>query len=263
MRRWGPLAGLVLLLVHLWPGIARAQDVPVPAPPSDGFVLDTLGWFSAEQITALNASIDDLEKRTTAEIAIVTLDDCGADPTRFRNDVYRTWGIGSKEKSYGVLLLVCWYGGDKTRRTLAQEVGYGAEGVITDIVTRRTANDFFVPEFQSGDPTTDGRAASALMQMVERYKGMLLGEIVLTDPKPPFQLWQILLCMVVLILLFLILAVWINSGSNRGGSAGRGQTYSSPSTYTSSRSDDDDSGSSNIGGFGGGSSGSGGSNTGF
>jgi uncharacterized membrane protein YgcG len=96
---WRAALAALLLGWALFPSFALAQgtDVPLPDPPPNGFVLDTLHWFKPEQVTQLNASIDDLEAKTKAEIAVVTLNDCGADPANYRNELFRKWGIGDKE----------------------------------------------------------------------------------------------------------------------------------------------------------------------
>ncbi|MCI5131079.1 MAG: TPM domain-containing protein, partial [Candidatus Electrothrix sp. EH2] len=54
-------------------------------------------------------------------------------------------GIGQKGKDNGVLLLVA-----KKERKVRLEVGYGLEGVLTDLLAGRIIDDVITPRFKSG-----------------------------------------------------------------------------------------------------------------
>ena len=54
-------------------------------------------------------------------------------------------GIGKKEKDNGVLILVAML-----EREWRIEIGYGLEGYITDVESKRIAEDNLVPKFQEG-----------------------------------------------------------------------------------------------------------------
>ena len=55
-------------------------------------------------------------------------------------------GIGKKGKDNGVLVLVAM-----TEREWRIEVGYGLEGYITDVESKRIAEEYLVPKFQEGE----------------------------------------------------------------------------------------------------------------
>ena len=55
-------------------------------------------------------------------------------------------GIGKKGKDNGVLVLVAM-----TEREWRIEIGYGLEGYITDVESKRIAEEYLVPEFQEGN----------------------------------------------------------------------------------------------------------------
>src|SRR6185503_8809568 len=148
--------------------LAQGIEPPIPPPPTGGnVVLDRLDWLTSSQESEINSINRKLDEEGIAQIAVVTLDDCGDDQQKFRNDLFRTWGIGHANDNDGLLILVCWYGGDPARRSLEQETGYGLEGTLPDILTGRVVDQKFIPAFQA-DRTGDG-----LVAMVQEYDRIL------------------------------------------------------------------------------------------
>jgi len=130
-------------------------------------VLDTLSWLTPSQETEINSINKKLDEEGIAQIAVVTLDDCGGDKQKFRNELFRTWGIGHSDDNDGLLIMVCWYEGDQSRRSVEQETGYGLEGTLPDVLTARIAKELFVPAFQADQP------GNGLVSMVKRYDSLL------------------------------------------------------------------------------------------
>ena len=58
----------------------------------------------------------------------------------------RDWGIGTKEKNNGVVILV-----SKAERQARIETGYGMEGVLPDILAKQIIDDKLVPSFKQDD----------------------------------------------------------------------------------------------------------------
>lgn len=181
MKKFTVILGISLLLFfssrH---ALAQGSEPPIPPVPTNGsVVLDTLDWLDSIQESRINAINDALDQEGLAQIAVVILNDCGEDPQRFRNELFRTWGIGHADDNDGLLILVCWYGGDESLRTLEQETGFGLEGTLPDILTSRMARDYFVPAFQ------EDRPGDGLLAMVQQYDSILRdnGEI-LPEPIP-------------------------------------------------------------------------------
>ena len=159
---------LLVLSIRSLSVLAQGSEPPLPSPPTGGnVVLDTLGWLTASQEAEINAINTNLDDEGIAQIAVVTLDDCGDDKQKFRNDLFRTWGIGHANDNDGLLILVCWYGGDTTRRSLEQETGYGLEGTLPDILTGRVVDEKFIPAFQADRP------GEGLVAMVREYDRIL------------------------------------------------------------------------------------------
>ena len=58
----------------------------------------------------------------------------------YANKLFNRWGIGTKEKDNGVLLII-----SKDERKIRIEVGYGLEGVLNDAKTGRILDKYAVP----------------------------------------------------------------------------------------------------------------------
>ena len=162
-----------LLVLSLQQSSVHAQGIepPIPPAPTGGnVVLDSLDWLSSSQESEINSINRKLDEEGIAQLAVVTLDDCGEDKQKFRNDLFRTWGIGHANDNDGLLVLVCWYGGDPARRSLEQETGYGLEGTLPDILTGRVVDEIFIPAFQANSP------GEGLVGMVREYDRILRAE---------------------------------------------------------------------------------------
>ncbi|HEY5670925.1 MAG TPA: TPM domain-containing protein [Anaerolineales bacterium] len=269
---------LVLTLPISTGVIAQGATPPVPSPLSEGsYVLDQLGWLTPAHEETINTIVAKLDEENLAEIAVVTYDDCGPDSQSYRNTFFRTWGIGHKERNDGLLILVCWYGGDKSRRKLEQEVGYGMEGTIPDLLTSKVAEAHFIPVWKSGKDASraiaDGDAGAALVAMVKAYDSVIRGDTPEELAKRPsssssssdagFQVIGWLLFAAILIILLVVWWKRIESGSDDGSSSDWGSSDDWSSSDRDSSGGWDSSDDSDRSSFGGGSSGGGGSSSGF
>lgn len=116
--------------------------------PNGGWVSDGIGYLTDSGANLdINQIITQLEKDTTAEIAIVTLLSIGDhNPKEFANTLFSIWGIGKKEKDNGVLLLHVL-----DQRRVEIETGYGMEGILPDILCKRILESFIIPNFKAGN----------------------------------------------------------------------------------------------------------------
>lgn len=165
MKKQSLIVGILLLLFFLpLPALAQGSQPPIPPAPTVGnVVLDTLDWLTPMQEAEINAINKELDDEGIAQMAVVTLDDCGSDKLKFRNDLFRSWGIGHKDDNDGLLIMVCWYGGDQNLRSVEQETGYGLEAMFPGTLTDQIAKDYFIPAFQADQP------GNGLVAMVKRY----------------------------------------------------------------------------------------------
>ena len=113
---------IVLMLVVLCP-IAFA-DYPQPV----GYVNDFADVINESDEIYMNSLIVQLEKNTSAEIAVVAISSINdSDIKMYAVELFQKWGIGKKEKDNGILVLLVV----DTRR-IEVEVGYGLEGILPD-----------------------------------------------------------------------------------------------------------------------------------
>jgi uncharacterized protein len=105
---------------------AAAEDLKKIHP--SGYVTDLAGVISPEARTRLEALCTEVEQKTGAQMAIVTVQSLdGESVENYTVDLYKQLGVGSKKDNRGVLLLVA-----PTERKYRIEVGYGLEPVIND-----------------------------------------------------------------------------------------------------------------------------------
>lgn len=124
--------------------LARAEDVKSIHPT--GYVTDLAGVIGAEKKASLEALCTELEQKTGAQMAIVTVRSLdGKSVEYYAVDLLRQLGIGSKKDNRGVLLLVA-----PDDRKYHIEVGYGLEPVIND-ARAGDAGRAMVPYLRQGD----------------------------------------------------------------------------------------------------------------
>jgi len=91
-----------------------------------GPVSDFAGVIDAGTSDKISAVIAELDQKTSAEIAVVTIKNLEGDNIdNYARQFFKEWGIGKKGKDNGILILAAIE--DKKARI---EVGYGLEGVI-------------------------------------------------------------------------------------------------------------------------------------
>lgn len=191
-------------------GTLVAQDLPAPMTPRR-LVNDFAGVFTPQQQHALEQKLVAFDRKTSTQIAIVTVDDLGGyAPNEYAQRLYDQWGVGQKGKDNGLLILIKPKTQDSNGEVFIA-VGYGLEGVVPDITAGRICDQEMLPSFRTGDYYTGtDRAVNVLMQLTEgeftaeQYgrqgapQGMTTGAIVF----------------IVLVALFLLF------GRNRGGGGG-------------------------------------------
>ncbi len=106
--------------------LARAEQVKNLKP--QGYVSDFAGVLSAqakEKLTALCAEVD---QKTKAQIAVVTVSSLEGEPVeQFSIDLATQWGVGPKQQARGVMILLA-----PNDRKYRIEVGYGLEAILPD-----------------------------------------------------------------------------------------------------------------------------------
>ena len=273
------------LLLFLFPFFLGAQSYP--AKPGN-YVTDETGTLTQEQQNDLNAKLKVFEDTTTNQIFVYVAKSLnGNDLEQLSEEIFHNWQVGQKDKNNGVLIAV--FIDDHKFRI---QTGYGLEGALPDLLTKRIQDNDMRPYFKKGDYY--GGINSGIDKLIYYSKHEFVEDEVESFVSG-WQSWAIgyganLLMLLIYIYnlrkknknnnsrnnVFTIIAVvvalfpcigalilffmtsWIQKGSG-GGFSSDGSSWSSWSSSDSSWSSSDS--SSDFGGGGGGDSGGGGSSS--
>jgi len=123
----------------------HGQDVDYP--DYIGYVNDFAEILDSASRHDLESLITGIEKNTGAEIAVVTIDTLeGITIEEYAVELFEKWGIGKADEDNGLLILV-----SLMDRKVRIEVGYGLEGIITDLEAGRIIDEIIVPNFKNED----------------------------------------------------------------------------------------------------------------
>ena len=145
----GFLLGLALLAAagaaHALTWDAERQGEQ-PIPPLSARVTDLTGTLSSSERQALEAKLADWEARTTNQLAVLIVPTTKPETIEeYSIRVAEAWKIGQKGKDNGAIFLIA-----KNDKQMRIEVGYGLEGDLTDVASRRIIGDTVAPLFSQG-----------------------------------------------------------------------------------------------------------------
>jgi uncharacterized protein len=119
---------------------AFSQDIP---ERSGTLVTDFTNTLSPADKTQLERKLVAFNDSTSTQIAVVIMQSTGDyDINQYGAALLRKWGIGSKEKNNGILVLVAMHD-----RKMSIQTGYGAEGALPDIITQQIIQNDMKPPF--------------------------------------------------------------------------------------------------------------------
>lgn len=130
-------------------GVYKVDDLPnVQAADRTKHLVNPDGIVSPAAQARIDSLLLDARRQTSAEIVAVIVDDIDPDTDidTYATELFTRWGIGKSDKDNGILLLVA-----KDRRKAVIRTGYGAEGVMPDIISGRILYDTMFPQFKKGD----------------------------------------------------------------------------------------------------------------
>ena len=158
---WQAIIVFALLLAFALPALA---DVAVPE--LTGRIVDQTGTLSSNDVASLTQKLRDFEARKGSQIAVLIVPTTQPETIeQFSIRVAEAWKIGRKKIDDGAILVVA-----KNDRHLRIEVGYGLEGALTDVTSRRIIDEIITPKFRSGD------FAGGISDGVERMMRVIDGE---------------------------------------------------------------------------------------
>ncbi len=142
---------LLLLLQLVIASVAgAAPNIPSKPSGTNYYVLDQANVISAADEQRIYNFAKAIENKTTAQIAVLTVKSLEGYPIdEYALAVLRKWGVGQREQSNGVLILVA-----PNERRSRIEVGYGLEAVLTDGRTGQIQDTYMLPFFRNGNYST-------------------------------------------------------------------------------------------------------------
>ena len=152
----------LILLVLTGPAAAGAPALPSPTGP----VMDLAGVLDAgtqQQVTRL---IREVQERTTAEIAILTVPSTAPlTIEEYSVAIFDRWKIGKRGQDNGLLFLVA-----VRDRRLWITIGYGLEGMLPDGKIGEIRDRYIVPHFRAG------RYAEGILRGTEALASVILAQ---------------------------------------------------------------------------------------
>ena len=134
-----------LLAVMLCGSLLAAAQVSVP--PLKGHVTDQTGTLTAAQKASLEQTLTAFEARKGSQLAVLMVPSTMPEAIeQYALRVAEQWKLGRKKVDDGAILLVA-----KDDRTLRIEVGYGLEGALNDLTSKRIISEIILPRFKQQD----------------------------------------------------------------------------------------------------------------
>jgi uncharacterized protein len=185
----------ILALLLCW-SVAALADVAVPA--LSGRVVDQTMTLSQDEQASLDKTLRDFEARKGSQIAVLIVPTTAPESIeQFSIRVAEAWKIGRKKVDDGAILLVA-----KDDRKLRIEVGYGLEGALTDVTSKRIIDEIITPRFKAGDfaggitagvnqiikvidgeplpaPEKRNQSSSNIIDMIEQFAPFLLFGVII------------------------------------------------------------------------------------
>lgn len=134
----------VLLILLLLPYFIVAENFPIK--PTN-YITDEANILTADQQQSLNSKLNNFEKNTSNQIFVYIASSLnGSDMSALCQDIFHSWKIGGEEKNNGLLIAV--FVNDHKFRI---HTGYGLEGPLPDILTKRIQDNDMRPFFKEND----------------------------------------------------------------------------------------------------------------
>lgn len=219
---------------------AMAQVPPVPNPPR--LVNDFAGLFTAAEVQELEDSLVAFDRRTSNQIAVVTMADLGGmEPAQMAYEIGEQWGVGGKEHRNGVVILVKPKNATRGQAFIA--TGYGLEGALPDATCKRIVERCMIPHFKLND------YYGGVKEAVSVIKPIAAGEYSDERGVDDDDELEVVLALIFVIFIGIIILAAVfgdKNGGKNSGTMGSGGVFFGPTVFGG--------GGRHIGGFGGGGS---------
>jgi uncharacterized protein len=138
------------LILALFSPMLRAQEFPEPMQPPR-LVNDFTKLFSQSEAENLESKLLAFNNSTSSQIFVVTVPTLnGYEPNDYTTQLAEKWKVGVKGKDNGVMILVKPKTADE-KGYVYIAVGYGLEGVLTDLQANQIVDIEMIPRFRQND----------------------------------------------------------------------------------------------------------------
>jgi uncharacterized protein len=139
---------ICLVLVAACVALAGAVATAQPRfPDFTAPVVDEAKVVPDDVERRVSAGLEDYRMRSGNQVGVAVIRTTGeASLENYSIDLAREWGVGTKDKDNGVLLLIAY-----DDRRVRIEVGRGLEGTLTDLDSGRIIRERLVPLLRQGD----------------------------------------------------------------------------------------------------------------
>jgi len=245
---------LILLLALFFLPIASAIEYP----KLTGYVTDNADIINSEYEQKIITLVDHIKKNTTAEIAVLTVKSLeGEDKAQYATEVGQRNGVGKKDVSNGLLILIAMDDGQGSGKgAYFVATGYGLEGTLPDAIVNRINDQVLLPYLKKGKETNDiTYYGKGIYEEIIVFEGLLTNnsEIVSkygVSSSGGDGVWIIITIFIVLFIVLIVVAL-VSDGRGSSGGGGYGGGWGGSSGGGGG-------GDSGGGGFGGGGFGGGG-----
>ncbi len=202
----------LLACLFLWCAAVLAQFQIPQKPTVQTSVYDYINLLSSVQKKDLETKLIRYSDSTSTQIVVTIISSTEGEDINYLGAQWgQKWGIGQAGKDNGVLVLLA-----KDDRRIAINTGYGAEGNLTDAMSRRIIENVIIPRFKQDDYYAGlDEGSDAIFQV-------LSGEF--TEDRTFEDGGGFPLGAFLPILIFIIILIVLSSRNRRngGGSGGRG-----------------------------------------
>ncbi|MEM9364206.1 MAG: TPM domain-containing protein [Bacteroidota bacterium] len=116
-------------------------------PKNQTSVYDYVNLLQSGQKRALEQKLIRYSDSTSTQIVVAIISSTQGENINFLGAQWgQKWGIGQAQKDNGVLILLA-----EDDRRIAINTGYGVEGLLTDLMSKRIIESIIIPEFKRGD----------------------------------------------------------------------------------------------------------------
>lgn len=113
---------------------------------STKFLVNPDGIIPADVSARIDSLLCDAQRQSSAEVVAVIVNEIDGEVNDFATNLFKTWGVGKKDVNNGIVILVA-----KDSRQGVIRTGYGAEGLLPDVICKRILRNTMSPLFKEGD----------------------------------------------------------------------------------------------------------------